>query len=174
MCQNLMEGIEEEEDMILDRQAEEIDRAIERGMTSTQHFRDEVAKLSPHQKKLSLYYIFEQLGDKEKEEVRNNDRFKDTEFDRIRKQLLLEGWRESGPHYFNGEDGTNFEKDGTVICLKFNPFADEEVIQDLFPEDEEYCSKFEEHVFDDVVGQGLHCTCCGYIPTDKEAEQIRR
>lgn len=50
--------------------------------------------------------------------------------------LRTKGWIEQrdGEVYLNGEFGTNFGKDGTIIHLSYNEWVDEEEWADLFQE----------------------------------------
>ena len=60
---------------------------------------------------------------------------KKTGFDKIKEQLIREGWieQECGTVYINGEYATNlYNKDESeVIHLSYNTFADEELIDTL-------------------------------------------
>ena len=57
--------------------------------------------------------------------------------ERIISELIKDGWKNSrdGMTYLNGTLGTNLYKDGEVISISQEFYPDEELIEDLWPEE---------------------------------------
>lgn len=60
-------------------------------------------------------------------------------YEQIKELLRNEGWKEQrgGEGYMNGECGTNFMKDGSMLGLSFCDCPDEETLDDLWPESDD-------------------------------------
>lgn len=60
-------------------------------------------------------------------------------YEQLKEILRQNGWKEQrgGEQYFNGDYGTNFMKEGSILGLSFCDWPDEELVEDLFPESDD-------------------------------------